>query len=94
MAWADGAACIGMDPDLFFPARGEELDPDVSAACSRCAVRGDCLEWALRHERHGYWAGTSERQRRRLRRSLGIRLAEDQPEAIDPDPSPTSEVSA
>lgn len=77
MAWADDAACRGLDPAIFFPVGNEEIDPDAPAVCARCDVRGACLDWALRHEQHGYWAGTSERQRRRLRKALSIRLVDD-----------------
>lgn len=72
----DGAACRGMDPDLFFPLRGHvhgtTYSPEVAealAACGRCEVRQECLEHALdAPERTGIWGGTFERQRRELRR--------------------------
>lgn len=93
LGWQDRARCRGMDPELFFPA-GEDsphwtgaVDERAVAACRACDVRADCLDWALRHERHGYWAGTSERQRRRLRRQLAITVA-DPP---DPTLHPTAD---
>ncbi|WP_298330404.1 WhiB family transcriptional regulator [Haloactinopolyspora sp.] len=76
MPWRARAACIGMDGRLFFVGRGEELDPAVVAACERCTVRDECLDWALRHEHLGYWGGMGERPRRTLRRRLGIRVGE------------------
>lgn len=66
-------ACRGLDPDLFFPERGESVD-HARAVCAECPVADACLDWALRHERLGIWAGTSERQRRQMRRQLGIRV--------------------
>lgn len=61
-------ACRGADPDLFFPAQGESLDP-AKQICAECVVRDECLEYALeQRERFGVWGGTSERERRRLRR--------------------------
>jgi len=61
-------ACRGSDPDLFFPDRGESLEA-AKALCAGCAVRDECLEHALRNgERFGVWGGTSERERRRIRR--------------------------
>lgn len=78
MAWADQAACTHLDPNLFYPNRGQAIDAKVVAACDRCPVRPACLGWALRREHHGYWAGTSERGRRRMRRALGIQIEEDQ----------------
>ncbi|MFP5577158.1 MAG: WhiB family transcriptional regulator [Acidimicrobiia bacterium] len=61
-------ACRGADPDVFFPDRGESLEP-AKRICGECVVRDECLEHALRNgERFGVWGGTSERERRRLRR--------------------------
>ncbi|MEM7323501.1 MAG: WhiB family transcriptional regulator [Actinomycetota bacterium] len=67
--WYVDGACRGLDPDLFFPERGEST-ADAKAVCAGCVVRAECLEWALAtRERFGIWGGTSERERRRLRRS-------------------------
>jgi len=61
-------ACRGTDPDVFFPDRGESLEP-AKQVCAGCVVRDECLEHALRNgERFGVWGGTSERERRRIRR--------------------------
>jgi len=39
----------------------------AKAICDLCAVRGQCLEFALqRGEAHGIWGGTSESERRVL----------------------------
>ena len=77
MPWPARAACRDMDTTLFFFGRGERADPAVVAACERCPVRDDCLDWAARHEKFGYWAGTSERTRRQLRRRLRIDEAKE-----------------
>lgn len=77
MAWADAAACTGMDPALFYIERGEAIAEEVVATCRTCPVLAECRSWALAHEKYGYWAGLSERGRRRLRRTLGIRLIDD-----------------
>lgn len=62
-------ACNGTDPDIFFPNRGESLEPALSV-CAGCVVREECLEYALANgEKYGVWGGTSERERRRLRRA-------------------------
>ena len=61
-------ACRGSDPDVFFPDRGESLEP-AKRICAECVVRDECLEHALASgERFGVWGGTSERERRRIRR--------------------------
>lgn len=62
------AACRGMDTAMFFPHRGADCSAP-KAVCARCDVRDECLEFALQNgERHGIWGGTSERERRRMRR--------------------------
>lgn len=67
-AFMDLGSCRGMDPDLFFPDRGESLAP-AQAICAECIVADECLEFALANgERFGVWGGTSERERRRIRR--------------------------
>lgn len=67
--WMQFAACRGMDPNLFFPGRGEDPGP-AKAVCAGCPVRLECLDHALANgEKHGVFGGTSERERRRLRRS-------------------------
>ena len=68
--WMTNAACLGCDPDMFFPARGESwIWRDAIAVCETCPVRVECLEFALDHnEKVGIWGGYTERQRRRMRR--------------------------
>ena len=67
-AWLTRAACRGMDPELFFPERGEPTEP-AKAVCAGCPVRGECLDYALTNvERFGIWGGLSERERRAIRR--------------------------
>ena len=67
-AWQARAACRGMNPEIFYPSRGQLLN-DARAVCARCPVRDECREWALdRVERFGIWGGLSEHDRRGLRR--------------------------
>ena len=62
-------ACRGVDPEVFFPEQGMSLEP-AKRVCADCAVRDECLEFALANrERFGVWGGPSERERRRLRRA-------------------------
>jgi WhiB family redox-sensing transcriptional regulator len=66
--WRDGALCTQTDPEVFFPDRGQS-NATAKSICRRCEVNADCLEHALAtDQRHGIWGGTSERERRRLRR--------------------------
>jgi WhiB family redox-sensing transcriptional regulator len=66
--WMQDANCRGVDPALFYPERGE-MTRHAKAVCAQCPVRVECLDHALATaERFGVWGGTSERERRRLRR--------------------------
>jgi WhiB family redox-sensing transcriptional regulator len=65
--WRNRAACLGADPDLFFPQRGESAEA-AREVCARCPVREPCLDYALRNAiTHGVWGGLPERERRALR---------------------------
>jgi WhiB family transcriptional regulator, redox-sensing transcriptional regulator len=65
--WRGRAACLGADPDLFFPQRGESAEP-AREICARCPVREACLDYALRNAiTYGIWGGLPERERRALR---------------------------
>lgn len=66
-AWMDAASCAGLDPELFFPERGES-SREAKAVCAGCPVKAECLEWALSEPiKFGIFGGLSERQRRRIR---------------------------
>jgi len=68
LSWQARANCIGVDPDIFFPERGASTR-EAKSICNACEVRADCLDYALENsEKFGIWGGTSERERRRLRR--------------------------
>lgn len=66
--WREQAACRGMDPDVFFPARGKPRG-EAMRVCAGCKVQKECLEYALDNGMTlGIWGGVSERARRQLRR--------------------------
>jgi WhiB family transcriptional regulator, redox-sensing transcriptional regulator len=69
--WREYAACLGTDPDLFFPV--SESGPSggqiwrAKQVCHSCPVRLDCLAWALRHGvADGIWGGRTATERRSL----------------------------
>lgn len=65
------AACRGMGPDLFYPPRGAPPTHTeaAKAVCHRCPIRLQCLQTAVEDvERWGIWGGTTEPERRILRR--------------------------
>lgn len=72
-AWREHAACRDSAPELFFPigATGLALEQIEAAKtiCARCPVLIECLEFALEtNQEAGVWGGTSEDERRHLRR--------------------------
>jgi len=70
IGWRGEAACRGMDASVFFPETGGNETAQVAKAiCAQCTVRNDCLEAGL-HDKFGIWGGTTEAERRRLRRRL------------------------
>jgi WhiB family redox-sensing transcriptional regulator len=57
---------------MFFPNRGGSSKA-ARAMCAGCPVRPECLEYALNNkEAFGIWGGTSERERRKLRRAKRV----------------------
>lgn len=65
-SWMARANCRELPPETFFPEDGGGVEA-ARRICARCAVREQCLEFALaRHIAHGVWGGTSERARQRL----------------------------
>ena len=66
--WRAKALCAQVDPEMFFPNRGESTK-DAKRVCLNCEVRAECLEDAFAtDDRFGVRGGYSERERRRLRR--------------------------
>lgn len=61
-------ACKDSDTEPFFPERGQVVPPAVQAMCDRCPVAVECLLWAVRQRENGFWGGTTDRQRRVMRR--------------------------
>ncbi|MCL4414529.1 MAG: WhiB family transcriptional regulator [Actinobacteria bacterium] len=71
VVWYEAGACRGVDPDLFFPERGHSC-AEAKAVCATCPSIEPCRDWGLRHEHFGIWGGLAERERRIIRRKLGI----------------------
>lgn len=75
LEWQDRGACRGADADLFFPERGASTRR-AKQICSECAVRVECLEYAIcTGEKFGIWGGMSERERRRIRKERSVAAA-------------------
>lgn len=69
-SWFEKASCRGCPTSLFFP-EGGIGSPKVKDICGRCPVRVECYEYALsipgHEDRCGIYAGTSARDRRKIR---------------------------
>lgn len=77
-SWRRNAICRDTDPELFFPVgtTGQALlqIDQAKQVCGECPVQPDCLQYALdTNQDAGIWGGTSEDERRSLRRDLKIR---------------------
>lgn len=73
-AWRMRSACRDSDPDVFFPigSSGPALEQIETARriCTACAVREECLEFALAtNQEAGIWGGSTEEERRKLRKA-------------------------
>ncbi len=77
--WRRRGACHNLGPDMFFV---DEDEPDeesfmaqVNAAkrvCDGCAVRVECLAYALENTiKYGVWGGWGEYERKRMRLAAG-----------------------
>lgn len=77
--WRTRAACIGHDPELWFPGPGDSSRLEQARAiCAGCPVRAECLADVLAApmpggRSYGIWGGMSEKQRRGLRVAAGAR---------------------
>ncbi|HEY6314414.1 MAG TPA: WhiB family transcriptional regulator [Streptosporangiaceae bacterium] len=80
MNWRSSAACLSVDPDLFFPISStgpaENQIARAKVICAGCRVRRECLEFALTQDQtHGIWGGTTPEDRQRDRRRRRRRAA-------------------
>ena len=68
--WMLRAVCRGANPGEFFPSEGAGVAA-AQRVCATCPVAVECLEYAMVNRiEQGVWGGTSERQRRDLRRRV------------------------
>jgi WhiB family transcriptional regulator, redox-sensing transcriptional regulator len=70
LEWRRLAACKSVDPNLFFPVSGGNSSRQVAQAkalCGTCAVRRQCLQYAIRQdEDYGVWGGLTADERRQV----------------------------
>lgn len=85
--WRDQAACRTEDPEIFFASEvtpaGQANIHHAKVICWRCPSMEACGAWAFQtRQAFGVWGGVSERERRKIFRRRGVRLAED-PDAAE-----------
>lgn len=70
LGWVtDEAVCAQVDASPFFPDKGQsDYVRDAKRLCRDCPLIQPCLEYALRSHSFGVWGGTSDFDRRRMRR--------------------------
>ena len=69
--WMADAACAE-HPELPWVPNSERTGATSAQleVCAGCLVRAECLSWAIDNDEVGVWAGTNQRERRRLRRGV------------------------
>ena len=71
--------CREIGVEFFFPEEegsGTDIYKFSRMICGNCVVKNECLEWAVRHEAHGMWGGTTPMERRKIRRQRNIIIQE------------------
>ncbi len=81
LGWQEHGLCRGVEPELFYPERGASTT-EAQDVCRSCAVRVECITYSV-GEKYGIWGGTSERQRRVLRKYVGVEILEMPRERIE-----------
>ncbi len=65
--WSEKAACLQVDPEMFFGEDGMFREDAKRLCNTKCEVVAECLAYALENrERWGVWGGLSEIERRRI----------------------------
>jgi WhiB family redox-sensing transcriptional regulator len=97
LQWIERAACLGHDPELFFPVgtTGPAIEQTAraKAVCAGCSVREDRRDWALNTSQDaGVWGGLDEEERREIRRAR--RRAAAAARAVERPSAPPDELVA
>jgi WhiB family redox-sensing transcriptional regulator len=71
MSWRTEALCAQVDPELWFPDKGDAVSAQLARAiCQQCPVRAECLAEALENNfGYGIWGGLSIKERQRHRKN-------------------------
>jgi WhiB family redox-sensing transcriptional regulator len=85
------AACSGMDGDMFYDdmtvhesvteygyytSTAPKQHAMLRRVCANCPVKIECAEFAIKHERFGFWGGLTAMERHSIRTMNNILLEE------------------
>ena len=73
----EAPVCASVGGDLWYPEKMGGLIAEANIAkriCDSCTHKVECAEWGVHNEKFGIWGGTTENERRNIRRRLGITL--------------------
>lgn len=70
----DRAPCRHGDPNRWWPTRltNRAILQPVLDECARCPFLAPCRRWAVLHEMDGVWGGTTPKDRKKIRKHLGL----------------------
>jgi hypothetical protein len=74
-----GAVCAGVDTEVFYPAKelfSADEERMFTRMCTDCPAMDACLEWGIASERWGVWGGTTPPMRAKIRKELGVEVAD------------------
>lgn len=81
--WQDLANCKGLDTQQFFTQDNKKIydnAPYLVRVCDNCEVKKACLSYALYNNVQGWWGGTSDMQRIRMRKAFKIQAQDVVPD--------------
>jgi hypothetical protein len=71
-------SCARMGVEMFYQdydnKRTAQEVADLKEFCSNCNIQVECMEYAIKHEKYGFWGGTTPYERRTIRNKRKIRL--------------------
>lgn len=67
MDFFEKAKCAKEKSVDFFPSSGSLVAKAIKY-CEDCSIRIECRDYAIKHELMGVWGGTSERERKRMKK--------------------------
>lgn len=66
--WMESANCAGNKEFI----KEKPRTPVLDKVCGACPVRYSCLNYAIANNEKGYWAGTTEKDRREMKSHLDL----------------------